>query len=187
MKKLKSREAGWLSHSLLKHLQELRELFSKPNGIWINILFIYCSLYSAGNWHTHFGWLVENGGRGSWLFSGWFFLPIHCSLAWVSQFHFYFYPRAVFFLSSALLTSASVSFFFLLAVGPFCSPATVPLSSHSQHNRGSVGVWQAVRLGQDHFTAPETGSLLLWCLIINSISTTQCFRVGICYKTCPAN
>lgn len=181
-KKRESREAGWFSHSLLKHLQELRELFFKSKRIWINLLFTYCSLYSAYNWHTRFGCLIGNGGRGRACFPVDFSCPSSAPCLG-SLFHFH----SAHGLFSCVLTSASISFFFFLAVGPFCGPATVPLSSHRQHNRGSVGVWQAVRLGQDHFTAPETGSLLLWCLIINSISTTQCFRVGICYKTCPAN
>lgn len=63
-KKRESREAGWFSHSLLKHLQELGELFSKSKGIWINFLFTDCSLYSAYNWHTRFGCWIGNGGRG---------------------------------------------------------------------------------------------------------------------------
>lgn len=99
--------------------------------------------------------------------------PVHPLLLFLDPFSLRFHPLNISLESLNLF--ASLGLFSLTAVDPFSSQAAIPLHCHSQHNRGSVSVRGAVRLGQDHLEALEIGSLLLWCLIINSISTTQCF------------
>lgn len=140
----------------------------------INLIFMYCSFLIAIK--LAWGWWAHLDGHRNWKGCVYHIIGslAHPLLFFLDPFPFNFHTHGIFSWVQNSWSVCKVGLFSLTAVSSFSSQATTPLSSHRQHNRGSVSVWWAARLGQDHSAAPGIGPMLLWCLIINSISTTQC-------------